>query len=177
MNTNEVAIANKKLLIKEISCSCGAVAFEARGKPIMANICHCDDCQKASLELESLPGAPRILDQSGGTAYVLWRRDRVACLRGEGLLKEYRLAGESDTKRVVASCCNSAMYLDFEKGHWLSLYRDRFEGEAPPLQMRVQTRYKPAQASIPDDLPSYPGFSLGFLARLLGARIAMLLGR
>jgi len=68
------------------------------------------------------------------------------------------------------------MFLDFEKGHWLSLYRDRFEGDAPPLQMRVQTKYKPEHAAIPNDLPSSTGFSLRFFARILGARIAMLLG-
>jgi hypothetical protein len=107
---------------------------------------------------------------------VLYRKDRVACVRGEVLFREYRLAGEAFTKRVVASCCNSAMFLDFEKGHCLSLYRDRFEGQAPAPQMRVQTRYKPAGAAIPDDLPSSPGFSLGFIARLLAARIAMLFG-
>jgi len=97
-------------------------------------------------------------------------------VRGEQLLQEYRLDGEPDTKRVVASCCNSAMFLDFEKGHWLSLYRDRFDGQAPPIQMRVQTKYRPEGATLPKDLPSSPGFSLGFILRLLGARIAMLIG-
>jgi hypothetical protein len=159
-----------------LRCSCGAVAFEARGRPIVASICHCDDCQKASRELESLPGAPPILDKNGGTPYVLYRRDRVACVRGENLLQEYRLAGEANTKRVLASCCNSAMFLDFEKGHWLSLYHDRFEGPAPSPQMRVQTKYKPEGAIIPKDLPSSSGFSPAFILRLLGARIAMLLG-
>jgi hypothetical protein len=168
---------NHKLLATiKLRCSCGAVEYEASGKPILTSICYCDDCQKASREIESLPSAPRILDNNGGTTYVLYRKDRVECVRGEQLLKEYRLAGESFTKRVVASCCNSAMFLDFEKGHWLSLYRDRFEGHAPPLQMRVQTKYKPEGANIPNDLPSSPGFSLGFIVRLLGAKIAMLFG-
>lgn len=160
-----------------LSCSCGSVAFEARGRPIVASVCHCDDCQKASRELESLPGAPPILDGYGGTPYVLYRRDRVACLRGEQLLRQHRLTGEANAKRVLASCCNSAMFLDFEKGHWLSLYRDRFEGASPTLDMRVQTKYKPKGAIIPNDLPSSPGFSFSFVARLLRARIAMLFGR
>lgn len=43
--------------------------------------------------------------------------------------------------------------------------------------MRVQTKYKPAGADIPNDLPSSPGFSLGFIARLLGSKIAMLFAR
>jgi len=62
----------------KLLCSCGAVAFEARGKPILASICYCDDCQRASHELESLPGAPHILGTDGGTSYVLYRKDRVA---------------------------------------------------------------------------------------------------
>ena len=169
-------MSHKALPTMNLRCSCGAVEFEARGKPILTSICYCDDCQKASREIESLPRAPRILDKNGGTSYILYRKDRVACVRGEQFLQEYRLAGESFTKRVVASCCNSAMFLDFEKGHWLSLYRDRFEGHAPPLQMRVQTKYKSGDANIPNDLPSSPGFSLGFIVRLLGAKIAMLIG-
>jgi hypothetical protein len=159
-----------------LRCSCGAVEFEARGKPILTSICYCDDCQKGSREIESLTMAPRILDKNGGSSYVLYRRDRVACVRGEQFLQEYRQAGEAFTKRVVASCCNSAMFLDFEKGHWLSLYRDRFGDRAPPVQMRVQTKYKPEGATIPEDLPSSPGFSLGFVMRLLGAKLAMLIG-
>jgi hypothetical protein len=169
-------MSDKGLPSAKLRCSCGAVEFEARGKPILTSICYCDDCQKGSREIESLPMAPRILDENGGSPYILYRRDRVACLRGEQFLQEYRQAGESFTKRVVASCCNSAMFLDFEKGHWLSLYRDRFEGQAPPVQMRVQTKYKPENAAIPNDLPSSPGFSLGFIMRLLGAKIAMLIG-
>ncbi len=160
-----------------IRCSCGSVEFEARGKPILASICYCDDCQKASRQIESLPNAPRILREDGGTPYVLFRKDRVACLRGSQLVVEHRLDGESFTKRVIASCCNSAMFLDFEKGHWLSLYRDRFEGHAPPVQMRVQTKYKPEKAFLPDDIPSYPGFPFKFIAKLVLAKIAMTIGR
>jgi hypothetical protein len=69
------------------------------------------------------------------------------------------------------------MFLDFEKGHWLSLYRDRFEGHAPPVQMRVQTKYKPEKAFLPDDIPSYPGFPFKFIAKLVLAKIAMTIGR
>jgi len=160
-----------------IRCACGSVEFQARGDPILASICYCDDCQKASHQIESLPNAPRILREDGGTPYVLYRRDRIACLRGDRLLLEHRLEGESFTKRVVASCCNSAMFLDFEKGHWLSVYRDRLQGDAPPVQMLVQTKYKPEKAVLPVDPPSYSGFPFKFIAKLMLARIAMMLGR
>jgi len=124
-----------------IRCSCGQVEIEAKGRPILTSVCYCDDCQRASRELEMLPAAPRLLGQDGGTPYVLFRKDRLAFTKGKDLLRDHRIDGEAFTKRVVASCCNSAMYLEYEKGHWFSLYRDRLVGVAPPLQMRVQTRY------------------------------------
>lgn len=94
--------------------------------------------------METLPGAPRLLGEDGGTRYVLYRKDKVAFVKGKELLKDHRLEGEAFTKRAVASCCNSAMYLEYEKGHWFSLYRDRLVGPTPPIQMRVQTRFRQA---------------------------------
>ncbi len=170
-------MSHKPVESTRVRCSCGSVEFEARARPILTSVCYCDDCQKASLRIESLPHAPRILGEDRGTSYVLYRKDRVTCLRGQQFLEEHRLEGESFTKRVVASCCNSAMFLDFEKGHWLSLYRDRFEGHAPPVQMRVQTKYKPENAVLSDDIPSYPGFPFVFVAKLILAKIAMVIGR
>ncbi len=159
-----------------VRCSCGRVEFEAKGKPILTSVCHCDDCQRASRQLESLPGAPRLLGEDGGTSYVLYRKDKVAFLKGRELLQDHRLEGEPFTKRAIASCCNSAMYLDYEKGHWLSLYRDRLTGEIPPVQMRVQTRFKPEGAVLPKDAPAFKAFPPRFIARLLWARLAMLIG-
>lgn len=68
------------------------------------------------------------------------------------------------------------MYLDFEKGHWVSFYRDRFE-ERPDLQIRIQTKYVPTGIAIPADVPHYPGFPLRFIVRLLGTKLAMMIGR
>jgi hypothetical protein len=160
-----------------VRCSCGRVEFEAKGKPILTSACYCDDCQRASRQLESLPGAPRLLGEDGGTSYVLYRRDKVAFLKGKELLQDHRLEGELFTKRVVASCCNSAMYLEYEKGHWFSLYRDRLMGPMPPVQMRVQTRFKPEGAVLPKDAPAFKAFPPRFIVRLLWARLAMLVGR
>jgi hypothetical protein len=105
----------------------------------------------------------------------LYRKDRVKCSKGEQFLQNLRIREGSPTKRVVASCCNSAMFLDFERGHWLSLYRTRFVGDIPPVQMRIQTRFKPKDTEIPNDAPSYPAFPFKFIAKLISARIAMLL--
>ncbi|HEY6420093.1 MAG TPA: DUF6151 family protein [Candidatus Binataceae bacterium] len=158
-------------------CSCGSVELEAIGAPIMSVACYCDDCQEGARQIEALPNAAPVRNPDGGTAYLLYRKDRIKCSRGAQFLRDYRIKEKSPTKRVVAACCNSAMFLDFEKGHWFSVYRARFQGDIPPVQMRVQTKFRPGNSDLPSDVPSYPGFSLKFMAKLLAARIAMLLHR
>jgi hypothetical protein len=61
--------------------------------------------------------------------------------------------------------------------HWTPIYRDRLVGDAPPLEMRVNTKFKPEGVPLPDDVPSYAGISASFALRLVGARIAMFFGR
>ena len=95
------------------------------GEPIAITVCHCSNCQAAGRLLEALPGAMAILDKDGGTPFILFRKDRVRCLRTDTLLGELRLDPKSPTRRVVATCCNTPMFLDFTKGHWLSLYAAR----------------------------------------------------
>lgn len=158
-----------------VSCACGEVVCEASGAPIGVVACYCDDCQKGSHQIELLPKAPPVLDADGGTGYVLYRKDRLRCLKGQERLRDMRLKETSPTRRVFASCCNSAMYLDFEKGHWLSAYRGRFAEPAPAVQMRIQTRFAPAGTRSVDGVASYPGFAFSILLRLVLARIAMLL--
>jgi hypothetical protein len=159
-----------------VSCQCGNVEFEAIGPPIMSVACYCDDCQEASRQLEALPSAPGVREPDGGTAYVLFRKDRFNCIGGDQLLRNLRLREKSPTKRVIASCCSSAMFLDFEKGHWLSVYRARFV-DAPPPQMRIQTRFAPRGTNIGNDIPAYSAFPLKFIAKLMLARFDMLLRR
>jgi hypothetical protein len=92
---------------------------------------------------------------------------------GREHLEEYRLKPDSPTRRVLAACCNSAMFGDFTKGHWLSLYRKRFPAGVPPVEMRVMTRDRGVDVVLGDDLPSYSGFPARFLWKLLIAWIAM----
>jgi len=101
----------------------------------------------------------------------------MKCSKGVEHLRDHRLKKESQTRRVVASCCNSAMFLDFQKGHWFSVYRARFGGVAPPLQMRIQTRFRRHDTLDPGDVPSYAGYPLKFILKLVAARIAMMLNR
>ena len=158
------------------SCQCGNVAFEAIGSPITSVICCCDDCQEGSRQIEALPNAPGVQEPDGGTAYLLYRKDRFNCIRGDQLLQNLRLREKSPTKRVIARCCSSAMFLDFEKGHWFAVYRARL-ADAPPPQMRIQTRFAPNGTEIRNDIPTYAAFPLRFMAKLVLARFDMLLRR
>lgn len=159
------------------ACSCGSVELEASGAPIASTVCYCDDCQKGSRHIESLPNATPVLDPDGGTSYVVYRKDRVRCSRGASLLKVHKISSASTTNRVLASCCNSAMLLNFDDSkHWVDLYTARLQGSPPPVQMRLCTKFRPAGGGgIPNDVPSYPMWSPGLLGKLLVARLAMLL--
>jgi len=155
------------------SCRCGQVAFEATGAPITTAICHCISCQTAGRRIEALPDAAPILDTNGGTPFALYRKDRARCTRGSARLEDHRLTADAPTRRVVATCCNSAMFLEFAKGHWLSIYRDRFGDVAPPAEMRVMTRDRPDGVVLPNDIPNFATHSGRFMWKLLIAWIAM----
>ena len=160
-----------------VRCACGKVELELLGEPVISVVCHCDDCQAGSSIIEALPGAPAILDSGRGTPYALYRNDRVTCTRGEELLEAYKLKPDSTTNRMVAGCCNSAMLVRLDPIlHWTPVYRDRIE-YAAPLEMRIQTRFVPANVVPPADLPSTKGVPLTFATRLVAARIGMLFGR
>jgi hypothetical protein len=107
-------------------CQCGKVKFEAVGAPILTGCCYCTSCQEAGRQLEQLASAPPLLDPDSGTGMILYRKDRVKCVMGHQYLEEHRLKPDSPTRRVIAKCCNSAMFLDFTKGHWLSISETAF---------------------------------------------------
>jgi hypothetical protein len=96
-----------------------------------------------------------VQDPDGGTAYILYRKDRVKCSRGAALLKSHKIREKSASSRVVANCCNSDMFFKFEDGRdWVSMYRARFQGDILPLQMRIRTKLKPENRDAPSDVPA-----------------------
>lgn len=155
-------------------CQCGEVALETRGRPIVACACYCTSCRTAGERLRSRAGAPAILEPDGGTEFVLFRKDRVRFLGGTERLREYRLTSTAKTRRVIAACCNTPMFLEFQNGHWLSLYRKRMPVETqPPLELRTMTRDRLPGVEFQGALPSYATQSVGFMFRLLAAWVAM----
>lgn len=157
-----------------LACECGAVEFRVSGSPILGAACHCGDCTAAAAQFEALGGAQSLRDSEGGTPCILFRKDQVTCLKGHDHLRDHRLDPQSLTRRVVATCCESPMFLDYEKGHWFSVYRARLGPDAPQLQMRIQTGEMSRPAG---PLPSYTGYPPRFVLKLMAARLAMMMGR
>jgi hypothetical protein len=83
--------------IRSATCACGRVELEAIGKPIVSAVCYCDDCQKGARQIEALPNAGTVADPDGGTPYILYRKDQIACSKGADLLKSYKLKDTSAT--------------------------------------------------------------------------------
>jgi hypothetical protein len=154
-------------------CRCGRVRLEISGTPILHCICYCKNCQEGGRRLQALVGADIILGSDGGTDYVVYRKDRVCCVVGGEYLEEHRLEPEAPTRRMNARCCNTPMFLDFAKGHWLSIYRNRLPGNLPPPTMRTNTAERPSGVNLPADMANYPGYSGKFMLKLLLAWVAM----
>jgi hypothetical protein len=156
-----------------IACSCGAVCLEAAGAPMMGAICHCTSCRTAGQEFDARSPVAPIVDSGGGTAVVLWRKDRVRCIRGSERLEARRMSPGAPSRRMVASCCQTPMYGDFVKGFWISIYHGRAP-DAPPPSMRVMTADVPEGVALPDDgLPRYRARPAKFLFKLLATWATM----
>lgn len=160
--------------ITRLACACGQVHIEVEKAPIVSAECHCNSCRSAGEKLQALPDAPPVLEANGGTRFILYRKDRVRFTKGADLLKEFRLTPQSKTRRVVASCCNTPVFLELENGHWLSLYGHLWpEGKLPPLELRTMTSDLPDASLLSNDVPNGKRQSLSFFAKLLGAWVAM----
>jgi hypothetical protein len=157
-----------------VSCKCGTVTLELSGEPFMVAECMCESCRTAGRILESVPGAPPLLDTKDATLAAMYRKDRLTCTAGSEMLREHRLHPESPTRRIVATCCNSAMLLEFTKGHWIDVYGARWpEAQRPAPEMRTMVGDLPEGHELPDDIPNHRSHSVGFFARLLRAWAAM----
>lgn len=158
-------------------CSCGNVELEVTGEPILCASCHCVDCHEGSRQIEALPNAGPVLDSYGGTPHRVYRKDRVRYLKGTQFLKSLKVDSDSPN-RVYTACCNSYMLLDIPGPMpAVPVFRGRFQGDIPPLEMRINAKFKADDVNIPHDVPCYSSFPLKFVRKILGAKIAMVFGR
>lgn len=146
------------------TCACGAVEVTLDAAPIAALSCCCDDCQAAATRLEALPGAPRFREPCGGTPAVLFPKAALKVTRGGDRLAAHRLSERSRTRRMVATCCNSFLYVTFDRGpFWVDVVSARLE-DAPAPRWRIQTRFCPQPP--PQDLPNHAKYPQGLVWRL-----------
>ena len=160
-------------------CQCGAVELSAWGRPITVNACYCDDCQAAARRLAASADSGRASRVNDGMEFMVFRRDRIACTRGANRLQAMRLTGSSKTRRMIASCCATPMYMAFDdKRPRVSAFRAPFGADAPPVQMRICTRSKRSTKKVEAGVPSHPGYPLAMMIRILAAwPIMMFAGR
>lgn len=160
--------------ITNLSCRCGRVRLEAAGTPILTAECCCHSCREAAEQFRMLPGAPDVVTPHGSVAYVLQRKDRLRIATGVELLREHRVRPDSPTRRVIASCCNTPIFLEFKGGHWLSLYAGLWpKSEQPAVEMRTMASDLRDAEMLPDDVPNMKTQGGSFMIKLLGAWIAM----
>ena len=158
----------------ELTCNCARTTLRLESKPILSSECLCADCQRAGATFETLPGASPVLDERKATRFVLFRKDRTSCTQGQEHLREHRLRPDSKTRRVVATCCNTPMFLDFTQGHWVSVYGQLWPAESlPPLDLRTMTGDVPEGVVLPDDVPNLKAHNPRFFIRLIVAWVAM----
>lgn len=160
--------------ITRLGCACGQVQVTLHQAPLIATECHCTSCREASLRMAMLPGATTVAAANGGTPFVLYRKDRVEFTSGQERLSAFVLGPERSTRRVIATCCNMPIFLEFKGGHWLSLYSALWpEGLAPQPELRTMTGDRPAGAPLDDAIPAGGWETTKFYGRLLTAWIGM----
>lgn len=156
--------------LNSLTCKCGQFRMQVEGTHIASVECLCNSCRQAAAVLSALPGAPSIVDDKGATPYVMHRKDRLRIQSGAEHLREYRLSPNADTRRVVATCCNTPVFADMKGGHWLSIFAQLWpDSERPPLEMRTMVGDLADPAQLPNDVPNLKKHSMAFYSRLFGA--------
>lgn len=160
--------------ITDIGCTCGSTRLQVSGAPIIVTECVCNSCRAAAARLAKLPGAKNMLTPHGATASALYRKDRVRIVSGAEDLAEFRLKADAGTRRVVATCCNTPVFMEMKGAHWLDLYVHLWPKPVrPKSDVRTMVGDLPDPSVLPTDLPNLKSQSFSFYAKLLGSWIAM----
>lgn len=150
---------------QDITCRCGAAHLRASGQPSGATICHCAECQTAAMIFENR-FETSVADAEGGTFHILWRKDHLTCVSGAEHLAAHKLASNSPTDRVIATCCGTPMYLDRKGRPWVGLFADRVPEHVRPMpEMRVFAKDRVDSGPHADGVRTYAGYSRRMLMR------------
>jgi len=129
-------------------CSCGAVRYEIRGKPMIVHACHCTDCQRRS-----------------GSAFAinLWIEQEKVVLQSGELLQREAPGGESGKPYDSWGCsdCGTALWGYFHKSPQGSRFVRAGTLDDPSAfapDVHIFTRSKLPWVTIPDGVPSFEAF-------------------
>lgn len=163
-----------QMSVTTLGCACGTVQLELEGAPIVVAQCHCNSCREAAQRLARLRGAPVVTGAPDGVDHVLYRKDRLRLTRGRETLRHFRLGPKRKTRRVIASCCNSPVLVEFDGGHWASLYGTLWPaGTLPALDLHTMTGDRVDTTPLHDGVPAGRWATTKFFATLLAAWLAM----
>jgi len=158
----------------KLQCDCGTTQLDVFGRPIMVTECLCNSCRAAASRLEKLDGARKILTDYQATRCAEYRKDRVQFVSGQKYLKEFRLTPDAGTRRVVATCCNTPLFIEMRGGHWVSLYSQLWpKDQMPPVDVRTMASDLPDPSILPNDVPNLKRHATFFYFKLFGAWVAM----
>ncbi|MDY6961080.1 MAG: hypothetical protein SV862_04190 [Pseudomonadota bacterium] len=153
--------------LQSITCRCRAARLTISGPSIMSSECMCTSCRLASEFFAALPDGVGVTDGKGATHVIIHRADKIACDAGAERLQQHRLTPDSPTRRIFADCCNTPMFLDFEPGHWVSLYAKNLpETARPAVEYRMFCSDLVDADRLPSDVPNGRPIPLGAAWRL-----------
>ena len=112
-------------------CDCRKVRLRLHGTCEAATICHCAECQTAAVVFENQFNRARS-EPGGGTTFAIWRKDRVDCVMGADHLAGHRLTDDTPSRRVIATCCGTPMFIDRKGRPWVGLFADRLPPDRRP---------------------------------------------
>ena len=97
-------------------CNCGKVEIELVGRPYFRVECHCASCRKAAAAVEGLaaPVGHSYKNGLGGSDYCAWMDDDICFKQGHENLAYFEAVAGSGTRRLVSTCCHTAIGYTFE---------------------------------------------------------------
>ena len=113
------------------------------------------------------------MEENGGTRFVLYRKDRVRFIAGAGRLREFRLTPASTTRRIVATCCRTPMFLEFQTAIGSACMAACGRGHAAAARAADDDGRPPGPLRLSGDIRNSRWQSAAFFAKLFGAWVAM----